>query len=72
MAPADMPKFTKQETDYSRGHADSHCGKVFADDKGYCKHFQRNGAALGKGTCSLVDGEIDPIFWCTKWQRSKQ
>lgn len=60
-----MTKLTKKETDYSRGMRESHCGKVFKDDKGYCKNYEEpNG-------CSVVDGNINPVFWCKEWQKQK-
>ena len=65
-----MAKLSKDETKYSRGHADSHCGKVFADDTGYCKHY--HSTTHDAGTCDIVEGKINPVYWCDKWQKAKQ
>lgn len=64
-----MPKYTKNQADYSRGEVNSHCGKVFIEDKSYCKHFRGQKVALAKGTCERVEGEIDPIFWCSEFEK---
>lgn len=63
-----MAKLTKEEVDYSRGMIHSHCGKVFANDSGHCKHFQGSGAVNTKGRCAIVDGAIDPLYWCKEWE----
>lgn len=67
-----MSKLSKEETRYGRGHTDSHCGPVLARDKSYCKHFIAVGkSSLDKGKCELVEGEINPIYWCNRWKRAE-
>lgn len=63
-----MPKFSKREVNYSLGHSDSHCGKVFEDDKGFCKNYRGTKEA---GTCALVEGKIKPVYWCEKFAKAK-
>lgn len=54
-----MFKAEKRSVDYSRGHRDSHCGKVFNDDKGYCGHFiELPTGAADLGACEKVSGAI--------------
>lgn len=67
-----MAKVSKQSVNYSRGHKDSHCGKVFPDDKGYCRHYIPHTDQHSEGACQLVQGSINPVYWCEKWQRQKQ
>ena len=64
-----MTKKTKEEVDYSKGHKDSHCGKVFPDDKGYCRHYSDESHEVG--SCELVRGIIVPVYWCKLWQKAK-
>jgi hypothetical protein len=40
-----MAKAGKHSVDYSRGYKDSHCGKVFGDDTGYCPTSSSHRAA---------------------------
>lgn len=66
-----MTKYSKEEVDYSRGHIDSHCGWCFEDDTGYCKHFIRIKPPSEKGKCRLVEGDINALFWCKKWEKKE-
>jgi len=63
-----MIKTDKVSVNYSRGHRDSHCGKVFPDDWGFCKHFRPSDAQTG--TCEIVAGAINPLYWCTRFARA--
>jgi hypothetical protein len=67
-----MDKRVKTSVDYSRGHQDSHCGKTFDDDKGYCKHFvpHRNDHHALPGTCTKVEGGISRIYWCKLFEKA--
>ena len=67
-----MTKYEKDEVDYSHGHQGSHCGKVFSDDKGYCKHFVPQREVVTLGACDLVKGGIKPVYLCTEWQQAKK
>ena len=67
-----MTKLTKEETNYSRGMIHSHCGKVFPNDNGYCKHFIRHHEATSNGECQIVDGPIDPVYWCTEFAKARK
>ena len=62
-----MPKLTKREVDYNHGHKDSHCGTVFPDDIGDCKHYRKGDGHFG--SCTKVDGNINPVFWCKEWEK---
>jgi hypothetical protein len=62
-------KYTKKETDYSRGHKDSHCGRLGAWDDGYCKHYI---GTEHTGKCQIVEGTIKAIFWCNKFAKAKK
>lgn len=62
-------KKAKDEVQYSWGHMQSHCGPVFHDDRWYCKHFIPR--AKHTGSCEIVQGDIDPEFWCTEFQKAK-
>jgi len=64
-----MAKMTKEETDYSKGHQDSHCGPLSRNDKYYCKHFRQSRASTG--TCTVVEGDIKPDYWCTEFEKIK-
>lgn len=68
-----MPKFEKSQVNYSRGHIDSHCGKVFHDDKGFCKHYIAHASGNFKmsGACQLVEGPINPVYWCKEFEKAK-
>jgi hypothetical protein len=50
-------KRSKESVDYSKGMPQSHCG--------ICKHYS-------PGSCELVEGEIDPSYWCELFARSTQ
>ncbi len=55
-----MPSSTKQDkrtVKYSLGKPDSHCS--------ICSHFD----VYGK--CSLVAGNIDPMYWCTLFAKKR-
>lgn len=67
-----MAKYSKEEVNYSRGMINSHCGKVFSNDTGYCKHFQGPTGALTQGTCALVNGSISPVYWCKEFEKAKK
>lgn len=67
-----MAKLTKEETKYSRGMIHSHCGKVFSNDNGYCKHFIRRHDPTSRGECQIVSGPIDPVYWCTEFEKAKK
>ncbi len=51
-------KISKLKAGYSMGHADSHCG--------ICEHYER-----GKNRCEIVEGRIDPAYWCKYFERRK-
>ncbi len=60
-----MHKLKKDQVDYSHGHRDSHCGRVFKDDHGYCRYFIEAQSASGEvGACEKVEGSINPVYWC--------
>lgn len=63
-------KFAKDDVSYSKGHLASHCGRMFADDAGYCKHFIDSGTHPIIGSCELVRGAIKRDFWCRKWKKA--
>jgi len=65
-----MTKSAKSDVNYSTGMLHSHCGPTFRDDKFYCKHFIPK-ARSSNGTCDVVEGEIDPTYWCERYQRVK-
>ena len=50
----DSAKLTKAEVNYSPGKPAEHCGN--------CTHYEPPNA------CSLVRGDIDPGYWCEKWE----
>lgn len=67
-----MAKTGKNEVDYSLGMAQSHCGPVFKDDKGYCKHFHKPKVGVtGHGTCDKVEGNINPVYWCALFAKAE-
>jgi len=47
-----MAKLSKESVDYSKGLPDAHCG--------ICEHYRH-------GTCLIVEGEIEPDYWCEKF-----
>lgn len=65
-----MSKADKEQVSYSRGHLQSHCGPTFHDDRYYCRHFIPGTAWHGR--CDVVKGEIDPTFWCERYERVKK
>jgi len=67
-----MTKLTKEETHYGRGMIHSHCGKVFANDTGYCQHYRGPTGALTQGTCTEVEGPISPLYWCNQFKKVKK
>lgn len=67
-----MTKKAKSEVSYSTGMAESHCGKVFQDDKGYCKNFIGHpDVSLTTGKCRKVDGTIQRTYWCSLFEKAK-
>jgi hypothetical protein len=67
-----MTKATKSEVNYSKGMIHSHCGRVFPNDNGFCKHFKGAGNATKDGICSEVEGPISPIYWCERFDKAKK
>lgn len=65
-----MAKAEKKDVDYSLGMAESHCGKVFEDDKSYCRFFSKMRYPAGPGECEKVSGEINPVFWCKLFSKA--
>jgi hypothetical protein len=67
-----MAKADKMDVDYSVGMAESHCGRVFKDDKGYCKFFLKKAgySPIGSGECEKVAGSISPVYWCKLWEKA--
>lgn len=64
-----MAKASKHDVDYSIGMIESHCGKVFKDDKGYCRFYHHEG--LDKGWCEKVSGDINSVYWCKLFEKAK-
>ena len=52
-----MAKFTKDEVEYSKGLPEAHCG--------ICEHYRPD-----SHSCTLVKGDIDPAYWCRKFERA--
>jgi hypothetical protein len=48
-----MAKLTKEAVGYSKGTPDAHCG--------ICEHYRH-------GTCLIVEGGIEPDYWCDKYR----
>jgi hypothetical protein len=67
-----MTKLTKAETNYGNGMIHSHCGKVFSNDNGYCKHYNGGGDISKPGLCEIVEGEIKPTAWCDQFDRARK
>ncbi len=65
-------KASKAQVDYSRGMKESHCGRAFPDDKGYCQHFIGPYGSSELGTCSKVEGPINRLYWCRLFARAKR
>jgi hypothetical protein len=61
-------KTPKREVEYQLGHVHSHCGPVFHNDKYYCQHFLPR-AGRSFGACESVAGEINPKFWCVRFEK---
>jgi hypothetical protein len=61
-------KQPKTAVDNGRGHAGSYCGKSFPDDKGYCRHYRPRTET--EGTCELVAGTINRVYWCKLFARA--
>jgi len=67
-----MYKIAKADVNYSIGHADSHCGKSFDDDKSYCRYFiPPLSAATQLGQCQKVAGSINKAYWCKLFARAQ-
>ncbi len=67
-----MGSARKEDVNYSVGMKESHCGKVFKDDNGYCQHFYGvRGFGEQEGRCRKVAGKIDPVYWCKLWEKAK-
>jgi hypothetical protein len=65
-------KASKSDVDYSHGHRDSHCGKSFAGDTGYCRHFiETPSGAADLGACERVSGSINRVYWCRLFARAQ-
>jgi hypothetical protein len=64
-------KQTKQAVDYSHGHRDSHCGKSFDGDTGYCRHFIQTSPGSDVGQCEKVAGQINRVYWCKLFAREQ-
>lgn len=62
-------KFDKADVDYGKGMATAHCGKMFAADTGYCRHYLK-GEPYEGGKCELVNGLIKPSMWCRKFEKA--
>ena len=63
-------KATKAAVSYSLGEKNSHCGKSFEGDTGFCRYFQAPPQAeITTGTCQKVEGQIRRIDWCKLWTR---
>ena len=70
-----MPKESKESKEsvsYSRGMIHSHCGKVFNNDTGYCKHFKGAGDPTKDGICTEVEGSISPLYWCRLFDKARK
>ena len=67
-----MTKSAKEDVHYGPGMLHSHCGPTFHDDRLYCKHFQPSAASGRDGGCDVVQGKIDPTFWCELYSRVKK
>ena len=68
-----MTKASKYSVNYSRGHRDSHCGKSFDGDRGFCRHFRflPGSRAVEKvGACTKVSGDIKAMMWCKLFARA--
>lgn len=67
-----MTKLTKEESNYGRGMINSHCGKVFSNDTGYCQHFRDDNGIHVYGTCTEVEGQINRTYWCKEFLKVKK
>ncbi len=43
---------------------DSHCGKSYSDDRGYCRYFIEPRGNSELGQCERVSGPINRLYWC--------
>ena len=57
-------KHTKEEVNFGKGMARSHCGKLWRDDHNYCKHFIGAKESTTSGACEVVQGSIERVKWC--------
>jgi hypothetical protein len=66
-------KATKASVDYSPGMRDAHCGKVFKEDRGYCRHFvpSHSQAPNDNGSCTEVAGSIGRVYWCRLFSKAQ-
>ena len=48
-----MAKLSKESVDYSKGTPEAHCG--------ICEHYRH-------GTCTEVEGAIEPDYWCKRFE----
>jgi hypothetical protein len=63
-------KKAKAEVEYSKGHADSHCGPLSGTDTHYCVNFIRCAGYTGQSCdCKKVIGRVDPTYWCKLYRR---
>lgn len=62
-------KLSKDETDYSLGMQNTHCGPVFHNDQGYCDHYRGDKGSLRFGSCEVVEGSINPVYWCNRFKK---
>lgn len=60
-----LDKFAKNEVDYSKGMAKSHCGPTEKWPTGDCEHYE------GSNSCALVRGYISPEYWCKKYEKKE-
>lgn len=58
-----VKKLSKRETDYGRGTKQAHCAG--------CSHFVWSpyDKSVYDGSCSVVEGSIDPASWCIKFAK---
>jgi hypothetical protein len=65
-----LRKVSKDKVNYGPGHKDSHCGKCFSEDTGYCKNYMRI-KYKHVGNCRVVQGEVKSTYWCNKFEKAK-
>lgn len=61
-------KADKDDVNYSKGMAKSHCGPMFPADKGYCEHFIDT--TVFDGECERVRGNIKRPMWCRLFKKA--